>query len=136
MTMRLCIPTADDSGLQARIYPHFGSAPCFTLVDTETQESETIANDKTTHAHGSCQPLRTLLGRPFDALVVCGIGRGAVENLRDHGIGVYRSGDARVGEILVSAREGTLSVVDDETLCRGHARSGGSQQSRGGGCSH
>ena len=54
--------------------------------------------------------------RSFEALVVQGIGRGAFETLRHHRIGVYQSDQARVGEILTRAREGTLSAVGDQGL--------------------
>ena len=42
--MKLCIPTRTDEGLEATSTGHFGSAPYFTLVDTESEELTTLAN--------------------------------------------------------------------------------------------
>jgi len=37
--MKLCIPISEDRGLDSPICGHFGSAPAFLLVDTETRAS-------------------------------------------------------------------------------------------------
>jgi hypothetical protein len=36
--MKICIPTHDERGLQSEVFGHFGSAPFFTLVDSESGE--------------------------------------------------------------------------------------------------
>jgi predicted Fe-Mo cluster-binding NifX family protein len=40
--MRLCIPTIDDAGLDAQLSAHFGSAPYYTIVDTESEAFEVV----------------------------------------------------------------------------------------------
>lgn len=54
--MLACIPTEDDTGLEARICGHFGSAPFFTLVDTESRAIRIVSNGNTHHAHGTPPP--------------------------------------------------------------------------------
>jgi hypothetical protein len=33
--MKICIPTETNEGKSAAVYGHFGSAPYFTIIDTE-----------------------------------------------------------------------------------------------------
>ena len=42
--MKLCIPTETNEGKNAKVYGHFGSAPYFTIVDTEKDTVEVIDN--------------------------------------------------------------------------------------------
>ncbi|MCM8783155.1 MAG: hypothetical protein NC818_00015 [Candidatus Omnitrophica bacterium] len=58
--MRICIPTETDKGLKAQVYSHFGSAPYFTIYDTEKETIETVTNTNTDHLHGNCQPMKIL----------------------------------------------------------------------------
>ena len=58
--MKICIPTMDDRGKEGMPSDHFGSAPFFTFVDTETGEYEAVRNGGSSHVHGSCQPLKFL----------------------------------------------------------------------------
>ena len=60
--MKICFPTFNLEGLESRVYEHFGSAPGFVIVDTETQTVEEINNNDLHHAHGMCQPLKALGG--------------------------------------------------------------------------
>ncbi len=34
--MKICFPVQENEGLGSRVYNHFGSAPMFIVVDTET----------------------------------------------------------------------------------------------------
>ncbi len=67
--MKICIPTMDDHGLKGMPSDHFGSAPFFTFVDTETGEVETQPNGGAHHVHGACRPLDFLGSCPVDATV-------------------------------------------------------------------
>jgi len=64
--MKICIPTLDDSGLEARISDHFGSAPFYTIVDSDAESIAVISNgqhgDQHTHAHGQggCRALQRI----------------------------------------------------------------------------
>lgn len=66
--MKICFPTINLEGLASQVYGHFGSAPGFVIVDTETQTVEEISNNDLHHDHGMCQPLRALGGREVDVV--------------------------------------------------------------------
>jgi predicted Fe-Mo cluster-binding NifX family protein len=55
--MQICIPVMDDRGLDSPVSAHFGSAPAFMIVDTDSGHCRIIANNNHHHAHGMCQPL-------------------------------------------------------------------------------
>lgn len=42
--MLACIPTEGSTGLDDVVCDHFGSAPCFTLYDSETEEVTVLEN--------------------------------------------------------------------------------------------
>lgn len=110
--MRACFPVAHDHGLESRVHPHFGSAPMFLMVDTETHEVRVVVNGACEHQHGHCQPLAALARAPVDAVVVGGIGPGALDRLRSASIAVYRAPQGTVREVLDEIARGLLSPVD------------------------
>lgn len=137
--MRLCIPTHTDEGLEARSFPHFGRAPYFTIVDTDSDEVKTVANADRGRSHGTCHPLSHLGGEHIDAIVCGSIGRGAFGRLAaQEGLDVYRTKPATVGEIVTSAREGNLHRLDAKEAChgshRGHQGQHRHHRRHGGGC--
>ncbi len=125
--MRVCFPTVNLEGLESPVYGHFGSAPGFVIVDTETRAVETVSNNDLHHAHGMCQPLKALGGHEVDAVAVGGIGMGALMKLQAQGITVYRAAEGTVGENIGLILEGKLPEFDAGNTCAGHA---------GGGCAH
>ena len=58
-------------------HDHFGSAPFFTFIDTETMAVEAVRNGGASHVHGACRPLDFLGARPVEAVVCRGLGRRA-----------------------------------------------------------
>ena len=86
--MKICIPVEENNGLDSRVCAHFGSAPFFLVVDSNTSVCEPIVNDGAHHAHGMCQPLALLEGKDIDGVVVGGIGRGALFKFQAANIGV------------------------------------------------
>ena len=89
--MRICIPTATKDGKSAEVYGHFGSAPYFTIYDTEKNTVELIDNANQHHSHGMCHPMGSLTGKNIDAVVCGGMGARAVEKLNNSGIKTYRA---------------------------------------------
>jgi predicted Fe-Mo cluster-binding NifX family protein len=125
--MQICIPVLEDSGLGSRVCEHFGSAPAFMIIDTESSHCRAITNDNRHHGHGMCQPLAALAGEAVDGVVVGGIGMGALMKLQAANIAVFRSDHPTVAETLAAFRAGTLLPVSPETACAHH----GSEQGRG-----
>lgn len=128
--MRVCIPTRKGTGREAVVHNHFGSAPGFVIVDTESGELVDIENDNAHHAHGACRPLATLEGRNVDALVVGGIGVRALQLIKQAGLKVYYTGGGTVGDVIDALASGKLPEMEMTHACGGHARG------QGGGCDH
>ena len=126
--MKIAFPTETDLGINSTVFGHFGSAPFFMVVDSRTRETESITNADLHHQHGQCQPLAALNGRPVDAVVVGGIGAGALRKLQAAGIRVYRGVEGSVSDNLVLILAGKLPEFDLSLTCAGH--------SGGDGCIH
>jgi len=77
--LKICFPTENLQGLESVVFSHFGSAPGFVVVDTESNGIEEINNNDLHHAHGMCQPLKALGGLSVDAVAVGGIGMGRAD---------------------------------------------------------
>jgi len=123
--MKICYPVENNNGLESTICGHFGSAPGFLIVDSENDEIKVIANNNQHHAHGMCQPLKALGGEQVDAIVVGGIGAGALNRLKAMGIVVYQASASTVQENMTLFGEGKLP--ETQASC-GH--------NHGGGCNH
>ena len=111
MTMRLCIPTLDDGGLDAALSDQFGRAPFFTLVDTETQTVKVVTNGDLAHESGGCNPLRSLETERIDLVVCQGLGRRAVTWLSEAGIPFFITWKPDVLAVLSAHRAGRLGKI-------------------------
>ena len=118
--MRICVPTATDEGLDAKVYGHFGSAPFFTVLDTERDVVEIVPNGDQHHEHGKCNPVAALMGIVLDAVLVRGIGRGALLRLTQAGIPVYVAEGDTIRDVGIRFRSGDVSLVDFDAACNGH----------------
>lgn len=118
--LNICIPVKEDQGLQSQVYGHFGSAPFFLIVDTETLSIRTIENRDMHHAHGMCQPLAAINNEKLNAIIVGGIGMGALNKLRAAGIKVYMGKQTTVEQVIAEFKAGSLSEVIPQTACTHH----------------
>jgi predicted Fe-Mo cluster-binding NifX family protein len=126
--MKLCFPVVDNEGLESRVYGHFGSAPCFLVVDTETSEVNEVINRDLQHAHGACSPLRALGGTVLDAIIVGGIGAGALLGLQSAGLKVFQAQGVTVADNLACLGMDLLPELSADMVCAGH--------DHGHGCGH
>jgi predicted Fe-Mo cluster-binding NifX family protein len=118
--MQMCIPVLADLGLDSEVSGHFGSAPAFMIVDTDSGACRVIANNNQHHAHGMCQPLAVLAGEKVDAMIVGGIGMGALMKLQAGGITVFRAMHPTVAETVAAFKAGELQRVATDDACAGH----------------
>ena len=118
--MNICIPVDEDQGLQSPVCAHFGSAPAFMIVDTDSGSCRAIPNNNRHHDHGMCTPLQSLQGEHIDGMVVGGIGMGALNKLNAANIQVYISAHATVGETVAAFKAGTLKLMQPNMACAGH----------------
>ena len=123
--MHICIPVLEDNGLDSRVSAHFGSAPAFMIVDTESGTCRAIVNTDSHHAHGMCQPLAALDGERVDSIVVGGIGMGALMKLEAANIAVFHADRQTVGATLDAFKAGTLRRVDAQSACGNHGHQNG-----------
>lgn len=122
--MRIAFPSQDDNGLESPVYGHFGSAPFFLVVDDETGAVEAVSNRDLNHIHGQCQPLKAIGSAKVDAVVVGGIGAGALNGLLSAGIKSFRAVQGTVKENLELFRKGALPQYTMNQTCGGHGADG------------
>jgi predicted Fe-Mo cluster-binding NifX family protein len=126
--MKLCIPTEDSAGLDARVCEHFGSAPFFTVVDTDSENVELLNNRNLAHQHGACNPVSSIESQAIDAVVCGGLGKRALARLQQSGFEVYLSDAATVRDVVADQRGGKLREATIEEACGGHAHGHGQGQ--------
>lgn len=123
--MKLCIPIKEKNGLESRVYSHFGSASAFLLYDSKTDEHEILDNSNQHHAHGGCQPLESINDKNVDAVLVGGIGAGAISKLNARNIKVYQAVNDTVQINVDMFKKSQLPELTAEDACRHHNHGGG-----------
>ncbi len=126
--MKICFPVEENEGLESRVYNHFGSAPMFVVVDMATNNVSIIVNRDQHHEHGSCNPIKAIGDNRVDAVVVGGIGGGALSRLNQSGIRVFQANAPGIKENISMFLAQELSEYTLSQCCGGHSESGG--------CSH
>jgi len=124
--MKVCFPVKDVADIESEVYGHFGSAPAFVIIDSDTRAITVVNNGDRHHAHGMCNPIAALEGQHVDAVVVGGIGGGALTKLNGAGIIVYKTMGKTVRENIELLRSKKLPQFQPGHVCGGHT----------GGCSH
>ncbi|MFA6413736.1 MAG: NifB/NifX family molybdenum-iron cluster-binding protein [Syntrophales bacterium] len=124
--MKVCFAVQKDEGMDSAVFGHFGSAPAFMVVDTEHQSIELVNNRDMIHAHGACNPIMALGGQNVGAVVVGGIGGGALMKLNAAGIKVYGSMAGTIKGNIDLLMTNRLPEFSMENTCAGHQ----------GGCGH
>ena len=128
--MKVCFAVQKDDGVESVVYGHFGSAPAFIVVDTEAADAAvTVNNRDLNHVHGACNPIQAIGGLKPDAVVVGGIGAGAINRLNAEGVKVYRAAAETVKQNLALLKESKLSELSVQHACAGHTQGQG-------GCAH
>ncbi len=126
--MKICFPVSKNQGLESQVYGHFGSAPGFVVVDSVTKEVTMINNSDQIHQHGACNPVAGLGGQRVDAIVVGGIGGGALHKLNSVGMRVFQAQKGTIAENLALFQADGLAEYMPGHTCGGHGHSHG--------CSH
>ena len=118
--MKICIPVTRDEGLESPVSAHFGSAPYYLLVDSETLAAEAVPNGRSSHEHGACRPLDAISGRGVGTVLVGGIGPGAIAGLGAAGIAVLRVTASTAREGLEQLKSGLASRIGPAEACSSH----------------
>ena len=118
--MKLCFPVEQKEGLESPVYSHFGSAPAFLIFDTNSKEEILIDNSNLNHVHGACNPIQTIGGSNVDAVIVGGIGGGAISKLNANNIKVFQSVQGTVQLNIDLFNKSLLSELTMEHACTQH----------------
>ena len=118
--MKVGFAVFSDEGIDSKVYAHFGSAPAFIIIDTATKKPVTVNNKDLNHVHGACNPIMALDGHSVNAMVVGGIGAGAINKLNAMGVRVYAAAAPTVKENLELLTENRLEELSIQSACRAH----------------
>jgi len=121
----------NERGLEAPLSAHFGSAPYYTVVDTETGGLEVVANGRAEHEHGQCNPVSQISRLAPDAVVCMGLGRRALDRLQAAGIQVFLAKGTQVAGVVAEFRSGALSPFGVDSVCAGNHVHGNGGAGRG-----
>jgi predicted Fe-Mo cluster-binding NifX family protein len=124
--MKVGFAVQTNEGIESIVYGHFGSALAFIIANTKGKDVITVKNRDLHHVHGACNPMMALDGNSVDAMVVGGIGTGALAKLNALGIKVYGAGAPTVKENLALLSENKLQELSVDHACQAHQ----------GGCGH
>jgi predicted Fe-Mo cluster-binding NifX family protein len=127
--MSLCIPTADDRGLDASISPHFGGSAYLTLVGPDGS-IKVLPNPPAPHVHGSCGAGDLLGALGVHAVICQGVGRNALTRLRDAGVSVFVTDCRDVKGALEAHRDGRLAPLTLKSACHGGRHEGAACRTR------
>lgn len=94
--MRICFPVEENIGLESPLHEHFGSAPLFLVVDTDTRQASLLGHNDHQHQHGDSDSSKAPDGNRFDGVMVGGIGGGVLNDMLRMGLKVFR---AEVGTV-------------------------------------
>lgn len=116
MTVRIVIPTLDESGLNALLSEHFGRAPYFTVVDLgedgHVTGQRTIANDSEHFGGVGLPPDRILQLKP-NALITYGMGPRALTIFQNARVAVLRTSAYRVREVVTAYNNNELDELTE-----------------------
>lgn len=115
--MKICFPVHSDEGINSIPFGHFGTAPMFIIIDSNTKDIKVVENGDLGHQHGMCQPLKALSGEIVDVVIVGGIGQGAISKLNDRGIKVLKAVPGSIKDNLDSFNGGKLESFDINHTC-------------------
>jgi predicted Fe-Mo cluster-binding NifX family protein len=118
--MKICIPTEDDRKLESRPFGHFGSAPFFTIVDTENGDLRVVRNPACRREHGACHHIPIIKAHDVEAVVCNGVGRRAFAAFEEAGISVLHPRGQTVAEIIEAIRTGATRALTADEACAGH----------------
>lgn len=118
--MKICIPIKEKEGLDAKVYNHFGSAPYFSIYDTEKGTFKIVDNSSAHHSHGMCHPIGVLGVSAIDVVVCQGMGMRAVQKLNEANVKAYRTDGETVADIINKFKAGELEEITLENACAQH----------------
>jgi predicted Fe-Mo cluster-binding NifX family protein len=117
--MKICIPTMGEGGMQEAVCQHFGRAPTFTMVDSDSGELKVLPN-VSEHMGGVGLPTETIFAEGVQVMVVGGLGPKAVLAFNQAGVDVFVGAFGTVKDAVDDWRAEMLTRADMDNACREH----------------
>jgi predicted Fe-Mo cluster-binding NifX family protein len=117
--MKICIPILENKFLASEVSGHFGKAPMYLLVESDSGDVEGLI-ERGNRGHGECAPVEAMLSRGVDAVACKGLGQGASARLAAGGIRIFHTNDETVEAVLASFARQELGEMTPAQLCEGH----------------
>ncbi len=117
--MKIAIPSLGEKGLADSVCPHFGRAPTYTIVDTESGDVDVVEN-KSEHFGGHGKPPEFLQAKDVHVVLAAGMGFRAMQMFAGHGITVYCGAEGSVQQALTDYENGRLQKASEDTSCKHH----------------
>lgn len=116
--MKIALPTMNQDGLKAAISGHFGQAPFFTFVDSDTGEvTSEPAKGQHQGAPGQTTPAQVIAAEGANTVICSGLGPRAVDVLAGSGIEVFTGAQGTVQQALDAHRAGQLQAATADGAC-------------------
>lgn len=122
-TMKICIPTLENNGLESTVSSHFGQAQFFVIIDDTTNEVDGVENSAKGNHQGANGPTpgQLIMQQGVDVVLCGGLGVRAVRMFEQAGIHVFNQASGTVASVLQAYKEGKLPEATDATACQQHA---------------
>ncbi len=117
--MKVCLPTTGMDGLNEMVAQHFGRAPTYTVVDTETNKIEIIANTGE-HMGGTRLPPEFIAEAGAHIMLCSGLGSRAVGMFEQFGIDVFIGASGTVQDAIAAWQSGLLEKATNDNACKEH----------------
>lgn len=117
--MKICVPTNGSDGMNDTVCEHFGRAPTFTVVDTESGSANVLPNTSE-HMGGVGKPPEQIAGTGTEVMICAGLGPSAVRMFESYGIRVYIGASGSVKNAIDLWKAGKLVEATQENACKEH----------------
>ncbi len=117
--MKICVPTSGQGGYDDLVSEHFGRAPTFTVVDTDSNNVNVIDN-QSEHMGGSGKPPEQIAKTGAQVLLCSGLGPRAIDMLTSFGIEVYVGAQGTARQAVDEWRAGRLQKASETNACKDH----------------
>ncbi|MFP3950768.1 MAG: NifB/NifX family molybdenum-iron cluster-binding protein [Candidatus Bathyarchaeia archaeon] len=128
--MKVAVTSTGES-LNDLVDPRFGRCPFFLIVDTETMETEVVANASTGVAHGAgISAAQSVASKGVKTVITGNVGPNAYQALSAAGVDVVLGARGTVAETVEAYTSGALDPASQPTV-GGHFGQSGRGRGRG-----
>lgn len=116
--MKIAFPIIDNNGLDSRIDEHFGTAPNFLIVDTDTLTFKMQKNQKLLEDAVKCKTSVFEKKEKIDAVITKCMGDGSQRSLSKENIQIFQAVKETVNENLALLKKNELKPFHIFDICQ------------------